>query len=289
MAEASIQVRPEIVEMPVPVTRENTVVVGGITGVFPEGTLEITENGNYDVVTKERVNVYIPQDPETFLNPDVSQDVARGNSDTVINFLANLIKETPVFRIGENVTRFEGVYGPRSVFAAIMDRKHLKVVGGSSALAWVNCGVGDNSLNHGPVSLDLSELTVSGTARFEVLCMGNHKIEEVRMPRQPVVSGSIDQAFYYADNLKVVDMGGVLNGQRTYYAFQGTSALEQLIIRNDSTVMGNMSTSAFTGSAIAAGTCQIYVPDSLVDAYKADSVWRTYAAQIHPLSELPEE
>ena len=33
----------------------------------------------------------------------------------------------------------------------------------------------------------------------------------------------------------------------------------------------------------------IYVPDDMVDTLKADSRWSTYATQIKPLSELPED
>lgn len=43
----------------------------------------------------------------------------------------------------------------------------------------------------------------------------------------------------------------------------------------------------FGGSKIAAGTGYIYVPDDLVEDYKAATNWSTYAAQIKGLSELP--
>lgn len=287
MAEASIQVRPEIVEMPVPVTRENTVVIGGITGVFPEGTLEITENGTYDVTLKEAVNVDIPQDPEIFFNPEISGDLNVSFPKTTLDFLADFIKEIPTLHVGEGVTKLSPSPNP---FADVMNGKRLKLTGGSNAITPVNIGRGDNSYHHGPILVDLSELTVSPTASFDSVCSDNDMVEEAYLPRQEVESTNLGYSFYGCSALKKADLGGVIGkpGYTFSYTFRNTSALEQLIIRNTTRVF-QATSNMFTGSAIAAGTCQIYVPDSLVDAYKADGVWGTYAAQIHPLSELPEE
>lgn len=287
MAEASIQVKPEIVEMPVPVTRENTVVVGGITGVFPVGTLDITENGEYDVVTKENVNVQIPQDPEAFFNADVAQDITY-NSNTVLDFLAGFIKEIPVLRIAESVTSFAPPGGSsEDVYPEMMNGQRVKLVGGSSALVDLG-GAGRGKSQRGLIALDMSELVVSPVAKFGSTCSGNGVVTEVRLPSQAVVSPSFGFTFQNCSALKTIDLGGVINDTAGSYTFYNTKSLERLIIRNGSAKL-KMDQIAFNGSAIAAGTCQIYVPDSLVDAYKSDSVWRTYAAQIHPLSELPEE
>lgn len=285
MAEASIQVRPEIVEMPVPVTRENTVVIGGITGVFPEGTLEITENGNYNVTLKEAVDVNIPQDPETFFNSEISGDL--GDQKTTLDFLAGFIKEIPTLHVGEGVTRLSPSQNP---FADVMNGKRLKLTGGSNAITLVNIGRGDNTYHHGPSLVDLSELTVSPTASFDSVCSGNDMVEEAYLPRQEVETMGFGYSFNGCSALKKADLGGVIGkpGYLFYYTFYNTSALEQLIIRNTTRVF-QVTSNMFTGSAVAAGTCQIYVPDSLVESYKTDGVWGTYAAQIHPLSELPEE
>ena len=45
----------------------------------------------------------------------------------------------------------------------------------------------------------------------------------------------------------------------------------------------------FYNTAIENGTGYIYVPDSLVDSYKTATNWSTYASQIKPISELPQE
>jgi hypothetical protein len=63
------------------------------------------------------------------------------------------------------------------------------------------------------------------------------------------------------------------------------TALTTLILRGSTmSALGNKN--CFNGTPIASGTGYIYVPDDLVDDYKAATNWSTYAAQIKPLSEL---
>lgn len=63
------------------------------------------------------------------------------------------------------------------------------------------------------------------------------------------------------------------------------SSLTTLILRGN-TMSGLGNKNCFTNTPIASGTGYIYVPDDLVDAYKANTNWSTYASQIKGLSEL---
>lgn len=63
------------------------------------------------------------------------------------------------------------------------------------------------------------------------------------------------------------------------------SALTTLILRG-STMSGLGNKNCLNGTPIANGTGYIYVPDNLVDSYKANTNWSTYANQIKGLSEL---
>ena len=74
-------------------------------------------------------------------------------------------------------------------------------------------------------------------------------------------------------------------GSITRAAFYNCSSLTHLILPGDM-VVELETTNAFTGSAIKNGTGYVYVPDDLVDSYKAAANWSTYAAQIKGLSEL---
>ena len=68
-------------------------------------------------------------------------------------------------------------------------------------------------------------------------------------------------------------------------SFYGCTGIEKLILR--STTAATLSNvSAFTGSSIESGTGYIYVPDNLVDTYKAATNWSIFANQIKRLSEL---
>jgi hypothetical protein len=70
------------------------------------------------------------------------------------------------------------------------------------------------------------------------------------------------------------------------YSFYQCTNLTTLIIRTTSKVCSLGAANALTSSGIANGTGYIYVPDDLVDSYKAATNWSTYAAQFKPLSEL---
>jgi hypothetical protein len=72
-------------------------------------------------------------------------------------------------------------------------------------------------------------------------------------------------------------------------AFAGCAKLTALVLSNAEAVC-KLSNSTSAGDAlkstpIADGTGYIYVPDALVDSYKAATNWSIYAAQIKPLSE----
>ena len=67
--------------------------------------------------------------------------------------------------------------------------------------------------------------------------------------------------------------------------FNSANSLCHLILR--STTMCTLTTSALTGTAIAAGIGWIYVPTNLVATYKAASNWSNYASQIVDISEYP--
>lgn len=69
--------------------------------------------------------------------------------------------------------------------------------------------------------------------------------------------------------------------------FLGCTQLKTIIFRADSVcLLGNVN--SFQGTPIESGTGYIYVPDNLVEDYKVATNWVTYAAQIKPISELPE-
>lgn len=97
-----------------------------------------------------------------------------------------------------------------------------------------------------------------------------------------------DFAFAYCDQLLTAEFSNV-----TYVgmgAFGYCIRLSAVIIRSSQIPRISMNSGGpFLNSSIARGTGYIYVPDDLVDDYKAAEGWSTYADQIKGISELPTE
>ena len=99
----------------------------------------------------------------------------------------------------------------------------------------------------------------------------------------PLVTALPADAFRES-TIRTADFAAVTNINRT--AFTDCTSLETLIIRTPSVCVISDISVALRGSKIAAGTGYIYVPDNLVDSYKAATNWVAFAEQIKPISAL---
>lgn len=82
-----------------------------------------------------------------------------------------------------------------------------------------------------------------------------------------------------------------LYGNITYFgawAFHGTTNLETLILRSSNGIPSLVSTNVFSDCAISNGTGYIYVPSSLIDAYKSATNWSTFSDQIRAIEDYPD-
>ena len=89
-------------------------------------------------------------------------------------------------------------------------------------------------------------------------------------------------AFYGCSNLTTVDLPLVTSVGS--YAFYNCKALTTVILRYE-TRCTLSDVKAFNSTPIKSGTGYIYVPSALVDSYKADSKWSTYANQFRALED----
>ena len=119
------------------------------------------------------------------------------------------------------------------------------------------------------------KVTSIGTNAFE-RCKG---LVEVRFPIATQVAG---YAFKECTSLVTADFH-VVTGLYAQ-AFYKCSALTALILRGP-TVVTLGGSNHISDTPIASGTGYIYVPASLIDAYKATSGWSTYAAQFRALED----
>ena len=99
----------------------------------------------------------------------------------------------------------------------------------------------------------------------------------------PLVTALPANAFRES-TIRTADFGAVTNINRT--AFTDCTSLETLIIRTPSVCVISDISVALRGSKIASGTGYIYVPDNLVDIYKASTNWVALSNQIKPISAL---
>lgn len=100
------------------------------------------------------------------------------------------------------------------------------------------------------------------------------------------VTGTVSQfVFNNLAALKTVDFHQ--NVTLDAYAISNCTGLEALILRSDTLCIAK-ATYSMSGTGISAGTGYIYVPAALVDTYKADSAWSTYANQIRAIEDYPE-
>jgi hypothetical protein len=122
-------------------------------------------------------------------------------------------------------------------------------------------------------NLILSELTSMGTYSFG----GSSGMKTITLPKLLIVQSN---GFRQNTGVTRIDLGVCTNIYAT--GFYNCYALQDLIIRTDS-VCALANTNAFTGCSKLAN---IYVPDNLVNSYKAATNWSTYADKIKPISQL---
>ena len=108
-------------------------------------------------------------------------------------------------------------------------------------------------------------------------------LTDVNLPAATTIG---QYAFNGCSNLECVDLSGSAKPTINTYAFQNCSKLNAVILRSN-TVATLSGTNALTGTLIGQGLGGIYVPDALVDTYKAATNWATYAANIYPISAYP--
>lgn len=102
----------------------------------------------------------------------------------------------------------------------------------------------------------------------------------------PEVTGIGSYAFQNCTALKKADLAKC-SEIKGYSSFYGCSTLEALILRTD-TVCTLGSTSAFSNTPINSGLGYIYVPSTLVEAYKSAANWSAFQYKIRAIEDYPE-
>lgn len=123
-------------------------------------------------------------------------------------------------------------------------------------------------------SVSLPNFVTADTGIF----MYCNNLTSVSIPKCASVPGSM---FYSCQILESISLPSVTSIDT--YAFGICPMLNAVVLGNTAGVVTLKNTNAFYDSSNAI----IYVPDALVDSYKAATNWSTYADRIKPISELP--
>jgi hypothetical protein len=121
-------------------------------------------------------------------------------------------------------------------------------------------------------------------------------LKNINLPSVTTISSYSFKDCYAIKSMRISNVTNISN-----YAFNNCSNLLAVIIEQTNSVCTLANTLAFRYCYHIQGIQNsyynpngdkdgyIYVPDSLVDSYKSATNWSTYADQIKPLSELPQE
>ena len=134
----------------------------------------------------------------------------------------------------------------------------------------------DVFVNSGIQQADFPLVTTIGSACFNMA-------KSLTSANLPLVTALPADAFR-GSSIRTADFAAVTNINRT--AFTDCTSLETLIIRTPSVCVISDISVALRGSKIASGAGYIYVPDDLVESYKAATNWVALANQIKPISAL---
>lgn len=296
---------------------EKVKVVADIpVGVFPDGVLGITKNGDYDVTEKKSVSVNVPG-----IVPAGTKEIAENGAYDVAEF-ASVDVNVPATGITPEGTKVMTITANGTVTEDVSAYKNVEVTvavpvsggdGGSSKEAEIIAGTVTEYSNADVTSakqeafrycsrlkkLDLPNLASVPTS----MCYEDGMLAEVNLPAATVIgftafnsctrlSGmlklpkciTLNRSAFARCDLHGVDMlgGGYLNP----YCFDQNSDFTTLVIRNTTTIT-QMSTAPSNVFANVANVT-VYVPDNLLESYKKATNWSAIAGQIKALSEYVE-
>lgn len=141
----------------------------------------------------------------------------------------------------------------------------------------------------GYISVGIVERSISGDySNARVTTVGAYAFQNcsgLTSVSFPNVTSIGDYAFNAAHKLAKADLPKVTSiGQ---HSFSAANALEALILRNTEKVC-SLGSDAVSYTKISSGSGYIYVPNALVDSYKAAANWQNYADQIRAIEDYPE-
>lgn len=129
----------------------------------------------------------------------------------------------------------------------------------------------------------LSEVSIPECTKIEGSAFKNACVPKLVLPKVTSIAEGINNEYGCAE----IDFFSKLSSIPAK-AFSNAYNMTDLTLRS-STLISLASTNAFTGTPIANGYGKIWVPDDLVDTYKAATNWSTYASVIDSIENYTQE
>ena len=255
-------------------------------GVKPSGSLEISENGVYNVYTYSSASVDVH--PSTSLSETY---ISNGNYNITGEFNGGVITVdvpapqfvTETLNVSANGTYNpgEGIDGYSQVVVDVpisgWDQKSftegaVEIINLDNTASFVASSAFYNNITIQTVNLPYA--TSVGIGAFSSCT----SLSQVSLP---VCSYISDGVFRYTSLTQVsLPMCGYIGGS----VFYGCSSLN-IINMGYSSVCSLYNSNAFYDTQITSSTGSIYVPASLVDSYKSANNWSYFSTQIFPIPE----
>lgn len=281
-------------------------------GVFPDGVLEITKNGDYDVTEKKSVSVNVP----VGITPEGTKEIVENGTYDVAEF-ASVNVNVPDKGITPEGTKVMTITANGTVTEDVSTYKNVEVtvavpasgVTEDKTAAFLDGTITEYSNSelteirekafYGCIkmtSVDLPNVVKLGADAFNT-CKW---LETVNIPKLtaipyqcfyygfslpdklvfPVCKSVAGYVISYAETKSLDILGG---GQIDSFAFYRASYFNTLILRNAETITTLQSAPSSVWQDYTAVT--VYVPDALLEDYKTATNWAKMAGQIKALSE----
>lgn len=238
-------------------------------GPTPTGTIQLTDNGTYDVTdyAEAEVAVYTGQLPGYIKNASYlfAENLSTSPTTASERYSNVSLRNALLALVGAPTnTQYMFYYAYRAEASDIQSWLNTVDTSNCSSFAFMfsSFGYGANPTTY-PIDLDLSHFNFSSATSIASMLTGCFRLRKVKI-------GTADTT--YSSTLTSTNV------------FSGCTNLAEVVI-NGTNVMKASASSFFNN---VPSTCKFYVPDALVNDYKRSTNWSARAAYIFPISEYVE-